>query len=349
MLSVKQILLGFISLLGIVILALFLITGWYTVDESEQAALVTFGRVDETITEPGLKFKMPWPIQKAEVLPISTNTLRVGYEKEDGEVTEYRDEAKMITGDENILFVDLVVQWRITDVEQYLYNTDNPENMLYQATSASLRSVIGNSVVDDVLTDQRAEIEGTVLDSLTQLVNTYEIGVTVMDVKLQNVELPTEDVRQAFTAVTDAREERLTKINEANRYRNQEMNEAEGEEDAIISRAEGERQKNIEDARGDTSRFNALYDEYVNNPEVTRERLVLETLEDVLPASELYIIDSEQDTTNYLPIRPLERQQGQAPAADSDGLEEEPEQSQEEPEQPDEEPESEEGGGSDGR
>ncbi|WP_177194776.1 FtsH protease activity modulator HflK [Alteribacillus iranensis] len=316
--SIKQIILGFFSLIGIAILTLFLVTGWYTVDESEQAALITFGRVDETITEPGLKFKLPWPIQTAEVLPVSTNSLRVGYETtEDGEVTEYNDEAKMITGDENILFVDLVVQWRITNPEQYLFNADDPENILYQASSASLRGVIGNSEVDDVLTDQRAEIEGTVLETLTALLEQYEIGVTVLDVKLQNVELPTEEVRQAFTAVTDAREERLTKINEAQKYRNQQMNEAEGEKDAVISRAEGQRAERVETARGEASRFTALYDEYVNEPEVTRERLVLETLQDVLPDTELYIIDSQQDTVNYLPIRPLDRQRGEAAIEDS--------------------------------
>ncbi|WP_240374634.1 FtsH protease activity modulator HflK [Bacillus piscicola] len=313
MLSIKQIILGFFSLIGIAILALFLVTGWYTVDESEQAALITFGRVDETITEPGLKFKLPWPIQKAEVLPVSTNSLRVGYETtEEGEVAEYNDEAKMITGDENILFVDLVVQWRITNPENYLFNADDPENILYQASSASLRGVIGNSEVDDVLTDQRAEIEGTVLESLTELLEQYQIGVTVLDVKLQNVELPTEEVRKAFTAVTDAREERLTKINEAKKYRNREMNEAEGEKDAVISRAEGKKAERIERARGEASRFTALYNEYINEPEVTRERLVLETLQDVLPNAELYILDSQQDTVNYLPIRPLERQSGEA-------------------------------------
>ncbi|MFZ4450639.1 FtsH protease activity modulator HflK [Salibacterium aidingense] len=321
MFSIKQIILGFFSLLGLIILVLFLVTGWYTVDESEQAALVTFGEVDETITDPGLKFKLPWPVQKAEILPVSTNTTSVGYDTaDDGEVTEYEDEAKMITGDENILFVDLVVQWRITNPEEYLYNAHQPDDILYQASSASLRGVIGNSEVDDVLTDQRAEIEGTVLESLTELVERYEIGITVLDVKLQDVELPTEEVRQAFTAVTDAREERLTKINQANKYRNQEMNEAEGEEDAIVSRAEGERAERIEDARGETSRFNALYEEYINDPEVTRQRLVLETLEDVLPNSELYIIDSQQETVNYLPIRPLNKESGE-PAVQPEDIE----------------------------
>lgn len=310
--TIKQLLVGFISLIGIAILALFLITGWYTVDESEQAALITFGKVEETITEPGLKFKMPWPIQRVVILSRGTYNLQVGYEEEGGEVVEFSDEAKMITGDEHIIFADLAVQWRITDPEKYLYSTEKPEQILHDATSATLRGVIGSSIVDDALTDKRPAIEAEVFEKLVSLLEVYEIGISIQDVKLQDVELPTEEVRRAFTKVTDAREERLTKINEANRYRNQLINEAKGEIDAIMSRAEGTRTERIENSRGDVAKFNALYNEYLVNPEVTRQRLILETLDSVLPDTEIYIMDGN-DTVNYLPIRPLERQQ-QAPA-----------------------------------
>ncbi|UOE93413.1 FtsH protease activity modulator HflK [Alkalihalobacillus sp. LMS39] len=308
MVTIKQLIVGFVSLVVITILALFLVTGWYIVDETEQAALITFGKVEETVTEPGLHFKMPWPIQKVEVLPRQTFALRVGYREGDDGNLEYTDEAKMITGDENILLADLIVQWRITNPEQYLFNADKPEEILYNATSASLRGVIGSSQIDNVLTDQRPEIEASVRDYLVELMEHYEIGISVMDVKLQDVELPNEEVRRAFTEVTDAREERLTKVNEADKYRNQLINEAEGEKDALISRAEGTKSERIERARGDVARFNALYNEYRNNPDVTRSRLILETLETVLPGTEIYILDSNNDTVNYLPIRPLERQ-----------------------------------------
>jgi modulator of FtsH protease HflK len=307
MVTVKQIIVGFLSLISIAILALFLTTGWYIVDESEQAALITFGKVDEHITEPGLKFKMPWPIQRVEILSRGTFTTTVGYDENNGEVVEYRDEAKMITGDENILLADLVVQWRITNPERFLFNSNDPEQILFSATSASLRGVIGSSRIDDALTDQRPAIEARVWDYLVELIEKYDIGISVMDVKLQDVELPNEDVRRAFTEVTDAREERLTKINEATKYRNQKMNEAKGEQDAIMSRAEGTRTERLERARGDVARFNALYNEYLINPEVTRSRLVLETLEKVLPDTEIYIMDSSSDTVKYLPIRSLER------------------------------------------
>ncbi|HHY21344.1 MAG TPA: FtsH protease activity modulator HflK, partial [Bacilli bacterium] len=133
MVTIKQMIVGFVALIGIGILGLFLATGWYIVDESEQAALITFGRVEETVTEPGLKFKLPWPIQDVKILSRSTSNLRVGYDGNKGEVTEYKDEAKMITGDENILLADLVVTWRITNPEQYLFNSNKPEVILYNA------------------------------------------------------------------------------------------------------------------------------------------------------------------------------------------------------------------------
>ncbi|WP_209122068.1 FtsH protease activity modulator HflK [Alkalihalobacillus sp. BA299] len=311
MVSLKQLIVGLLAAIVIGILALFISTGWYIVDETDQAALITFGEVEETITEPGLKFKLPWPIQQVEILSRTTNNLRVGFEEQNGELN-YTDEAKMITGDENILLADLVVQWRITNPEEYLFSADNPEQILFNASSASLRGVIGSSRIDDILTDQRPEIEARVRENLIKLIANYKIGITVMDVKLQNVELPNEEVRRAFTEVTDAREERLTKINEANKYRNKLINEAKGEQDAIISRAEGTRAERMERARGDVARFNALYNEYLINPEVTRQRLILETLEAVLPGTEIYIMDNNSDTVSYLPIRPIERRSDQA-------------------------------------
>ncbi|WP_413379148.1 FtsH protease activity modulator HflK [Alkalihalobacillus sp. 1P02AB] len=304
--TIKQLVMGFASLIVVAVLGLFLITGWYIVDESEQAAVITFGKVEETVTEPGLKFKLPWPIQKVEILSRGTYNLQVGYQEEGGEVVEFTNEAKMITGDEFIVFADLAVQWRISDPEQFLFSTKEPERVLYNAASASLRGVIGSANIDDALTDQRPEIEARVFENLVELIDIYQIGISIQDVKLQDVELPTQEVRRAFTEVTDAREERLTKINEARKYENQKMNEAEGEKDAVISRAEGQKTERIERARGDVAHFDALYTEYLVNPGVTRQRLLLETLEQVLPHTDIYIMDSNNDTINYLPIRPIE-------------------------------------------
>ncbi|WP_419887573.1 FtsH protease activity modulator HflK [Neobacillus niacini] len=298
---------------GLIILGAILIivgfTTWYTVDESEQAVIITFGKVEEGVTEPGLHFKMPWPIQSVETLSKETFSLQFGYEEKDGKVKEFPEETKMITGDENIVLADLVVQWKITDPAKYLFNAEHPEEILFNSTSASLRSIIGSSKIDDALTSGKAEIEADVRDLLSTLVKKYDIGISILAVKLQDVELPNDEVRKAFTNVTDARETMNTKINEAGKYRNKRTNEAKGEVAALKSKAQGDQAARIETARGDVSVFNKLYEEYRTNPDITRQRLMLETLEQVLPNAEIYIMKDNGDTLKYFPIRPLENQQ----------------------------------------
>ena len=230
---------------------------------------------------------MPWPIQTVEKLSKETFSLQFGYKEENGKISEFPDETKMITGDENIVLADLVVQWKITDPPKYLFNSSDPEEILYNTTSAALRSIIGSSKIDDALTSGKAEIEADVRELLSQLMEKYDVGISVLAVKLQDVELPNDDVRSAFTAVTDARETMNTKINEARKYENKRMNEAEGEKAAILSAAEGDKKKRTETARGDVAVFDKLYAEYKNNKEITRSRLVIETLEQVLPNAEI--------------------------------------------------------------
>ncbi|MBY0124052.1 FtsH protease activity modulator HflK [Bacillus sp. S/N-304-OC-R1] len=292
----------------IIILGIVALTTWYTVDESDQAVILTFGKVEEGITEPGLHFKLPWPIQSVEKVSKETFSLQFGYEQKDGKMKDFPEDTKMITGDEYIVLADLVVQWKITNPEKYLYNAQNPQEILYDATSASLRSIIGNSLIDDALTSGKAEIEGNVRELLSSLIEKYDLGISILAVKLQDVELPNEEVRKAFTDVTDARETADTKKNEANKYVNQRMNEVKGEEAALMSKAQGERAARIEKARGDVAVFNKIYEEYRKNPEITKERLVLETLDQVLPNAEIYIMNDDGNTMKYFPIRPLEKE-----------------------------------------
>ncbi|MBM7606865.1 membrane protease subunit HflK [Lysinibacillus composti] len=298
-----------LTITGLGILAIILLISvfstWYTVDESEQAVVITFGRADETITDAGLHFKLPWPVQKVEVLSKETFSLQFGYEQtEDGELIAYDDETKMITGDENIVLTDLVVQWKITEPEKYLFNAQNPKEILHNATSSAIRSIIGSSTIDEALTDGKAEIEASTRDLLVTLVDKYDIGVSILGVKLQDVELPNQEVRAAFTAVTDARETKNTKTNEARKYENKQLSEAQGEKDAIISRAEGEKVSRIQKAQGEVEVFNKLYEQYRGNKEITRQRLILETLENVLPNAQIYIMNDDGETLKYLPLQP---------------------------------------------
>ncbi|WP_062355185.1 FtsH protease activity modulator HflK [Bacillus kwashiorkori] len=320
MTSLKQIYMITGIVIGIIFLAIVGFTSWYTVDESEQAIVLTFGKAEPPITDPGLKFKLPWPIQTVEKLSKETFIVQFGYEEKEGKlISENEKDTKMITGDENIVIADLVVQWKITDPAKFLFNADNPREIIYDATSASLRSIIGNSKIDDALTSGRAEIEGNVRELLTNLITKYDIGVSILAVKLQDVELPNEEVRKAFTNVTDARETMNTKINEANKYKNQKLNEALGEKDAIISKAEGEKAARLEQARGDVAVFSKLYEQYKTNPAVTRERLIIETLEQVLPNAEIYIMNDDGNTLKYFPIRPLENTQPKTQTQEGSG------------------------------
>ncbi|MFA1641566.1 FtsH protease activity modulator HflK [Chryseomicrobium aureum] len=296
-----------LTIISVSIAGLFLLialaTSWYTVDESEQAIVITFGDAGDPITEPGLKFKMPWPVQTVEKLSKETFSLQFGYQQTaDGEIVSYDDETKMITGDDNIVLADLVVQWRITNPRDYLFNSENPRELLHSATSASIRSVIGSSRIDDALTSGKAEIEASTRDLLADLVTKYDIGISVLSVNLQDVELPNEEVRQAFTAVRDAEEQKNIKVNQAGRYENQRLGEANGEKDAIISNATGEKIARIEQARGDVALFNELYAEYAQNEQITRDRLILETLEAVLPNAQLYIMNGDNGPMTYLPL-----------------------------------------------
>ncbi|KHE67709.1 FtsH protease activity modulator HflK, partial [Halobacillus sp. BBL2006] len=250
------------------------------------------------IAEPGLHFKMPWPIQEVKKMSKETFSLDFGFN--DGE--DEADKVTMITGDDKIVQADLVVQWKITDPRSYLFASEEPEQVLFNATSSSLRGVIGSSEIDEALTSGKAEIENEVREMLVSLIDSYEVGVSIIDVKLQEVDLPNQEVRKAFTKVTDAREQKQSKENEADKYANQKREEALGEKDAIIQRAEGDKVERIQDANGAVARFNALLSEYEDNQDVTRERLVMETLEEVLPQANVYIMNDDGNTMKYLPL-----------------------------------------------
>jgi membrane protease subunit HflK len=302
--SIKRILtITALAIVGVIaLIAIF--TSWYTVDESEQAVVITFGKAEEPILESGLHFKLPWPMQKVEILSKETFSLQFGYKQSaDGEIVSYDNETKMITGDENIVLTDLVVQWKITDPGKYLFNAEAPQEILHDATSASIRSIIGSSLIDEALTSGKADIEAQTRDLLATLIEKYDIGISILGVKLQDVELPNAEVRSAFTAVTDARETKNTKTNEAEKYKNQRESEAIGEVSAINSRAEGQRTARIQKATGEVAVFEKLYAEYRNNQEITRQRLVIETLESVLPNAQIYIMNDSGETVKYLPLQ----------------------------------------------
>ncbi|MGP1909127.1 FtsH protease activity modulator HflK [Metabacillus sp. JX24] len=321
MISIRRIytIIGAVLLAAVLLIVAF--TTWYTVDESDQAVIITFGEVEQGISEPGLHFKMPWPIQSVEKLSKETFSLKFGYSEENGEVKSFPKDTKMITGDENIVLADMVVQWKITDPEKYLFNSEDPEEILYDATSASLRSIIGSSEIDDALTSGKVEIEENVQELLISLMEKYDIGISVLAVKLQDVDLPNDEVRKAFTDVTSARETMNTKINEAKKYSNQRTREAEGEEDALISKAEADKTARIEKARGEVANFNAVLSEYEKAEGITEKRLILETIDQVLPGATIYFMKDDGSTMKYLPIGELQKKKEEPKPETEEGSE----------------------------
>lgn len=284
-------------------------TSFYTVDQTEYAILVTFGKPSSTIVSPGLRFKLPYPIQEVKKVSRETFSLTLGYEDTSDGTTLKEQEAKMITGDENIILADLEVQWQIIDPVAFIYNSQDPVDILKNATSSALRGVIGSSLVDEALTDGRTRIMNDIRDTLVEMIDSYNIGIAIRNVNLQDVDLPTDEVSDAFKKVASAREERITKINQANRYRNEKINTAEGQKAALISKAEGVKVTRTEQARGDVAQFNAIYSEYVNNKDITRDRLMIETLELILPNVQIYIMQESEgsNTVKYLPLDQIKK------------------------------------------
>lgn len=295
---------------------LVLLIGWsmfFTVQEQEQAAILTFGKYTATQEEPGLHFKLPYPIQDVIIVPANLQQkIQVGYREINGNIVPVEDEAMMITGDENIVSADAVVEWKIADIRNYLYNIDNPELFLRDSASAAIRSVIGSTKLDFAITEGKTVIQTEVKEKLVTLMEKYNTGIQIIDLKFQDIEPPEGQVQQAFKDVTNAREEKNTKINQAQKYVNDRLPKARGEAQALIENAEAVKKSRILNAQGDVAKFNAVYAEYVNNPNVTQNRLILETLEKIMPNAKIIITDGNSETVNYLPLQELIRSSSQS-------------------------------------
>lgn len=284
-------------------------SSYYTVQEQERAAILTFGKYTKETTA-GLHFKWPYPIQQVITVPAElTQRIHIGYrldENGSGSVA-VEEESMMITGDENIVSADAVVQWKISNIHDYLYNIDDPEKFLRNSASSSIRAVIGSEKLDYAITDGKTVIQDKVRVLLLELQEKYKTGIQIIDIKFQDIEPPSGQVEEAFREVTNAREEKNTKVNNAKKYENDLIPKARGEAQALLENAEGEKKSRILNAQGDVAQFNAIYAEYKNNQNVTESRLILETLEAILPKAQIFITNSGSDTVNYLPLNELLR------------------------------------------
>lgn len=288
---------------------------FYTVQEQERAAVLTFGKYTGETTA-GLHFKWPYPIQQVvKVQAELSQKIEIGYRDEGGAITPVEEEAMMITGDEYIVSADAVVTWKISNIRDYLYNVQNPEQFLRNSAIAAIRSVIGSEKLDYAITDGKTDIQEKVRVKLLELQETYQTGIQIIAIQFQDIEPPGGQVEEAFREVTNAREEKNTKINNAVKYENDRIPKARGEAQALIEKAEADKKSRILNAQGDVAKFNAIYRQYSANPEVTQSRLIIETLEKILPNARIFISDSSGDTVKYLPINELLRGTGTGASA----------------------------------
>ena len=285
---------------------------WYTVYDQEQAVVLTFGEVTG-IEGAGMHLKFPDPIQSVIKVPVQKRQqLTLGYrDKGNNQYESVDDEAKMITGDFNIVKIDFYIEWKISDPRKYLFEAKNPENILRNAGLSAARSVVGSSGVDEVLTSGKIAIQSEIKDKLIKNLEMYDIGVQLIDVKIQDSEAPTEQVKEAFRNVENAKQGMETAINEANQYKYSEIPKAEAEADRIVRNAESQKETRINDAKGQVAKFQKMYEEYKNYKDITKTRLYLEAMEEILPGVQVYVEDNSGSIQKLVPLKPFNSQGGE--------------------------------------
>ncbi len=296
-----------VAVVIIVILAVLaaLSTCWYTVDEKQQAVVTTFGKVS-SVTGAGMHFKLPLGIQEVEKVDVNVyQKIELGYRSSPTASTSYdvvEKESKMITGDYNIVNVDFFIEYKISDPVKYLYNSKMPETILKNLIQSQIRAVVGSATVDQVLTDGKTDIQIRVKELVAEILEEYDIGLTLTDIKIQDAEPPTVSVIEAFKAVETAKQGAETAINQAKAYSNQKLPQAQAEADQLIQNAEYLKQNRINEAVKQVARFEAMYDEYSKNSDITRIRMYYEMIEEALPGVTLYIDVSDGSTEKLLPL-----------------------------------------------
>lgn len=285
--------------IGVLVLILVILgTGaTYQISEQEQAVLTTLGKAT-AITQSGLHFKIPI-IQQVQTVNTTIQGFTIGYNKETDETIE--SESIMITSDYNFINVDFFVEYKVSDPVKAVYASDDPELILKNLAQSCIRTVIGTYDVDSVLTVGKNEIQAAIKEMIIKKLEVQEIGIQLVNITIQDSEPPTAEIMEAFKAVETAKQGKETALNNANKYRNEKLPNAEAQADGIIKDAEAYKEERINEATGQVSRFNSIYEEYIKNPVVTKQRMFYEAMENILPDLEI-IIDSGTGVEKILPL-----------------------------------------------
>ena len=295
----------------LILLAVIVVAGasscFYTVDDKQQAVVTTFGKVTD-VTDAGVHFRLPFGIQQVRKVDVNVyQKIELGYSTNNKNSYNVNDsESTMITGDYNIVNVDFFVEYKISDPVQYLYSSNDPELILRNLIQSQVRNVVGSSTVDAVLTDGKENIQMQVRDLVTQILQEYDIGLSLVDVKIQDAEPPTKDVIEAFKAVETAKQKAETVINDAKAYQNAQLPKAQAQADQLVQNAEYLKQKRINEALEQVAMFNAMYAEYANDPQITRSRMYYEAISQVLPGVKLFVNTGTETGSDVQMLLPLD-------------------------------------------
>lgn len=300
----RGIAIGFVALL-----ALWLATGFYTVRPDQQGVILRFGEWVRT-AQPGLNYHVPWPVESVLTPSVTAvNTLNVGFrDAPDGRGRErpVPEEALLLTGDANIIDVRYTVFWRIRDAGQFLFNIASQEATVKAVAESAMREAAGQMSAQDMLTEGRAKLEEQSIRLMQQMLDSYGSGIQIVRVELRAVDPPSQ-VIDAFRDVQRARADRERAQNEAESYRNDIVPRARGEQQRLLQEAEGYRQQVIARAQGDVAGYIALLEAYRIAPEVTRQRLYLETMEQMMRGNNKVLLDQNQGAgqQGVVPLLPL--------------------------------------------
>jgi membrane protease subunit HflK len=294
---------GLFGVLALAIVALWIASGFYSVDEQERGVVLRFGHHVGT-TEPGLHWHLPWPVESVEIINVTG-------------VRSVREEATMLTKDENIIDLELSVQYRVSKVEDYVFQIAEPDQTLKQATKAAVREVVGQSTMDFILTEGREEVADETKRLLQERLDEYKAGLVVTEVNLQQAQ-PPEPVQASFADAIKAREDQQRAKNEAEAYANDRLPKARGAAARQIAEATGYRDQVIAKAQGDAARFSQLVAEYKKSPKVTKERLYLDMMQSVLGGSSKVLLDVDKGSPMiYLPLDQILKNSQKGGDADS--------------------------------
>ncbi len=301
------------KLIAIGIIAVFLIwlaSGFYFIQSNQHGVVLTFGKYTKTDEQPGLKYRLPWPFQSATIVDVTQERrLQIGYAQEAprgraASSLNTTDESLMLTGDENIIDINFVVLWRINNAKDFLFSLRDPDDTIKLVASSAMREVIGQTKIQSALTEGRTKVQNDTRVLMQKIMDEYKSGITINNVQLQKVD-PPEAVVDAFNEVQRARQDQERARNTAEAYSNSILPVAKGEASKLLQQAEGYKQEVINRAKGDASRFDAVYAAYQSGPNVTAERMYLETMEEVIGNARTIVLGSSNGT-NILPYLPVQ-------------------------------------------